>query len=236
MGACLSVPRVMTPLRRLSTKVLGWYSAFWGVWHLTLKKQNLLQKSLWFLHILYQVFHINKPLRWRSSRIRCQTCVERWPACSSAPEYFLQLTFQNCFKYRGRKLNRNHLTGATSNQTMILCFICICVWICICICIRICICRCPISEEKRWSSEEEPFDNCDSHRWVTCWQWQTATLPVRSILICEKHANKLSKVVTHHHSQRCYIISNPCLSNMLCRMDSFPISTSFKNKEVIIID
>ena len=94
MGACLSVPRVMTPLGRLSTKVLGWYSAFWGIWHLTLKKQNLLQKSLWLLHILYPVFHINKPLRWRSSRIRCQTCVERWPACSSVPEYFLHLTFQ----------------------------------------------------------------------------------------------------------------------------------------------
>ena len=155
MGACLSVPGVMTPLGRLSTKVLGWYSAFWGVWHLTLKKQNLLQKSLWFLHILYPVFHINKPLGWRSSKIRCQTCVERWPACFSKPEYFCIVYFKIVFLNmimvgfgRVQLVGTEHWTGTVWQQppaTRLL--VCVCIWflflfafvfplfICICICL-----------------------------------------------------------------------------------------------------
>ena len=56
----------------------------------------------------------------------------------------------------------------------------------ICICIRICICRCPISEE-------EPFDNCDSHRWEACLCDNDKPLlcPDRSAFV-KSSANKLS--------------------------------------------
>ena len=109
------------------------------------------------------------------------------------------------------------------------------------ICICICICRCPISEDKRWISEEEPFDNCDSHRWEACLCDNDKPLlcPDRSAFV-KSSANKLSKSVVPIFSSfliaHCYIISKLWLSNvleMLCQMDPFH-SMSFNSKEVKI--
>ena len=120
-------------------------------------------------------------------------------------------------------------------------YICICICFHICICICISICRCLISEDKRWISEEEPFDNCDSHRWEACLCDNDKPLlcPDRSAFV-KSSANKLSKSVVPIFSSfliaQCYIISKPWLSNvleMLCQMDPFH-NITFNTKEVKI--